>query len=453
MTRDFNKQRRDDSRPSFRKSSPNGYGDTRSSRPARPRLNRETVDRAWESGAQPNHADYSARTTGGQSSYRGNGNGRYPNRDNQHNQHHQHTAYGNDGNRRENYRENSRHAERPFDKEARSFESNRRNFDGPHSHSHDSHNFDKPRSRGYRDTEADGARSHSHDSHDFDKPRSRGYRDTEADGGRSHSHDSHNFDKPRSRGYRDAQAEEPRNRYRSRDQRQGYGPRNGESDFRTGRGKAWEQRDSHEGRPRDFHPNTHRSSRPFEQHNSRQSAQNSFKNSRPHRSYQQAFEGDYERFDSDEELDKSRAPRAQNNFKPPRARNFDAEELHVTRLPDGRVIKGPRPAQRKNAQFWTEVSAEKDELLDHLHVSALAEDDQEILASDATHVTGIGAQLSTEEQLNATANTAQSTPTRMPHRSRSAAANAIARSKKSSARSSRSTGPKPSQRGFKWPTP
>src|SRR5205085_11693732 len=60
MTRDFSKQRRDDERPSSRNSSSGRYGEERSPRPARPRLNREAVDRAWENGAPQNHADYRA---------------------------------------------------------------------------------------------------------------------------------------------------------------------------------------------------------------------------------------------------------------------------------------------------------------------------------------------------------------------------------------------------------
>ena len=35
----------------------------------------------------------------------------------------------------------------------------------------------------------------------------------------------------------------------------------------------------------------------------------------------------------------------------------------MTRLPDGRVLKGPRPAQRKNAQFWTGIANETEELV------------------------------------------------------------------------------------------
>jgi hypothetical protein len=37
-------------------------------------------------------------------------------------------------------------------------------------------------------------------------------------------------------------------------------------------------------------------------------------------------------------------------------------------------MKGSRPAQRKNAQFWTEVAEDTEELLDHVHASH--EDDE-----------------------------------------------------------------------------
>ncbi|HAE83134.1 MAG TPA: hypothetical protein DCK85_07070, partial [Ktedonobacter sp.] len=66
MTRDYNKQPRDDTRSSSRNQSPNRTGDERSPRPPRPRLSRETVDRAWESGAPTQHADYRTRSSNGQ---------------------------------------------------------------------------------------------------------------------------------------------------------------------------------------------------------------------------------------------------------------------------------------------------------------------------------------------------------------------------------------------------
>src|ERR1700693_572238 len=65
MTRDFNKPGRDDVRPFSRPQPSNRPGDERSPRPARPRLNRESVDRAWESGAPAQHADYRTRGNNG----------------------------------------------------------------------------------------------------------------------------------------------------------------------------------------------------------------------------------------------------------------------------------------------------------------------------------------------------------------------------------------------------
>jgi hypothetical protein len=48
----------------------------------------------------------------------------------------------------------------------------------------------------------------------------------------------------------------------------------------------------------------------------------------------------------------------------------------VTRLPDGRVLKGPRPAQRKNAQFWTEVAEDTEDLLGNVHPSSTEQEDK-----------------------------------------------------------------------------
>jgi len=50
----------------------------------------------------------------------------------------------------------------------------------------------------------------------------------------------------------------------------------------------------------------------------------------------------------------------------------------MTPLPDGRMLKGPRSQQRKQAQFWTEVSEESDELLSNIHTQE-AEQEQEYI--------------------------------------------------------------------------
>ncbi|MEO7019041.1 MAG: hypothetical protein ABI234_02700 [Ktedonobacteraceae bacterium] len=63
MTRDFNTPRRDDDRPTSSRNTPsnNNNREERPFNPARPRLSRDAVDRAWENGGNRNHADYRTR--------------------------------------------------------------------------------------------------------------------------------------------------------------------------------------------------------------------------------------------------------------------------------------------------------------------------------------------------------------------------------------------------------
>src|SRR5579885_1870636 len=61
MTRNFSNRRRDDMRPTSRTTSSGRYREEQSSRPARPRLSRDAVDRAWENGATRTYADYHPR--------------------------------------------------------------------------------------------------------------------------------------------------------------------------------------------------------------------------------------------------------------------------------------------------------------------------------------------------------------------------------------------------------
>jgi hypothetical protein len=58
-------------------------------------------------------------------------------------------------------------------------------------------------------------------------------------------------------------------------------------------------------------------------------------------------------------------PRARQNEAP--ARGHGSERRRATPLPDGRVVKGPRPAQRKNARFWDDVNSDADQLLHQVH--------------------------------------------------------------------------------------
>src|SRR5579884_800719 len=68
MIRKFNKQWRNDEQPRANRS-----GAGRQARSEKPRLNRQTVDHAWEHGARPNHPDYRTRSSSHGSSSRNNG--------------------------------------------------------------------------------------------------------------------------------------------------------------------------------------------------------------------------------------------------------------------------------------------------------------------------------------------------------------------------------------------
>src|SRR5436305_10403497 len=68
MATDYDNQPREDTRSCPRNQSANRAGDERSPRTPRPRLSRETVDRAWKSGAPIQHADYRTRSSNGQPS-------------------------------------------------------------------------------------------------------------------------------------------------------------------------------------------------------------------------------------------------------------------------------------------------------------------------------------------------------------------------------------------------
>lgn len=115
-------------RPSSRGQPSSRYGDSRPSRPARPRLNRETVDHAWENGAPRDHADYhprkpNARPYSQQRPYNRDGNAPSPNNRRPYSQGNGNTRYGNQG------RGDARPSTRPYgDRRNRSFNDSERPY-------------------------------------------------------------------------------------------------------------------------------------------------------------------------------------------------------------------------------------------------------------------------------------------------------------------------------------
>jgi len=369
MTKDFNEQRRGDVRPSSRNQSSGRHGEERSPRPARPRLNRETVDRAWESGASRNHADYRPRTTNGQ-----------PSRDNR-----WRNQYGNSPSA-----ENGR---RPYSNQQNNYRRSERTPNDNHkpgTQSSDSRRFDDRRSSDRRNYSERPAGTH---------PRSRsgpGFRDNE------HYRDQ----RP---PYRDGDHDRSRG-----DERRGFDRDNRSQ--RTFNDSNRQHRDFQ--RPNTQNPRWR--SRPMAQNDDQPRGRQDFnRNGR--------FEGDYERFETPEA---SRPQRPLNRLSEGNSAK-ESEERHVTRLADGRVLKGPRPVQRKQAQFWTEISDDVEALVEPIDASGPVEKapTQDNAEGSMTKVT-------------------RKTRTR----TEGTAARGRNRGTKQSKPKARSTGPKPSQRGFKWPT-
>ncbi|QBD82411.1 hypothetical protein EPA93_43135 [Ktedonosporobacter rubrisoli] len=273
MTRNFDKRWRDDSRPSFHnQSSSDRYREERPSRPGRPRLNRETVDRAWENGAQHTHADYRTRTNN------------------------QRPAPGNG---RRGYQQ------QPFGSR----------YSGPNGPRTDSYNR-----RTYQDGPPSyGPKGSSYTQYPDSNRRSYERPDREQD----------NFRKP----YNSRPGRRPASSYGRDNGFRGQGPRQNQA---SGRGY----------------------------HNA--GRQNGY--STPS-SYDGHFEGDYERFNEDpypsnRPTSRRRETRYNDRSYGAREQEQAPRELHVTRLPDGRVLKGSRPAQREQAAFWTGIEQDTEELLD-----------------------------------------------------------------------------------------
>lgn len=442
MTRDYNKPRRDDSRPSFRRSPSSRSGEERSPRPARPRLNRETVDRAWESGAQQQHADYHPRSTNtgnGQGSRDGWRNNRtqrpseYPSRNNRDGN----RPYGN---RQGDYRENSRGFNGPSSPSqgprSRSFGSDRRTFDDQRPNSRGGYS-DRPYGQDRRpDSRENGPQ--------------RPYGQYRGQDSRFRDRDN-NRDNPR-RSFE--QGSRPRNFERGGGSQRSFGRDEqtgrrfeGNSDYRSPRNfdrdggprRSFNREDhyDHDNRsPRRFDRNEQFGRGDYQRERQQPYRQNrSF--SRPDPTPQ--YEGDYEPLSGADVPQRPRRPEGRP-FSGRREQPVEAQR-HVTQLPDGRIIKGSRPEQRKNAAFWTNISENTGELLQQVHVPAEDEELTKAVSAPAVQETEAD-----EEKRTPTKRKPRASHPPRPDRGNG-------RKKSITPRKPRSTGPKPSQRGFKWPTP
>jgi hypothetical protein len=379
MTRDFKKQRRDNERPYSRNSSSSRYGEERSPRPARPRLNRDMVDRAWENGARRDHPDYHAHRSDQSQSPRDNRQ-RYQQPTAQNSRNYR-KPYGN---RQDGYRSGERNANSRNGARPRSYESGMRKFDEQHYDEHQGYS-DRPGTAGPRPA----------------YPR---YSDSRSQG-RGQSRD------PRRR---DFEREERPPRGPDRDYRK---PREFDREARPPRSFERDKRSSRHG-PQPDTQNPRWQSRPDKF--SRRPQESSRFRPEP-----EQFEGDYERFD------------AANTAQSPSREYADTRERDVRGVSNERVRQGPRDVKRKDAKLRAEITREADELVAPV-----------VKPPDV---------VTTEEAAEHPADPPQTTPTQEKPESRTRAAGAARRERKTGAGQSkpraRSTGPRPSQRGYKWPAP
>ena len=378
MTRDFNNQRREYPQSDSRSSSSRRYGEERSSRPARPRLNRDMVDRAWENGARQNHADYRTRSDSNSHPPRDN---RRPNQYSAQNGTNGRKPYGN---RQDSYRPGERSPRSNNGPRPRSFESSMRTFDDQ--------KYNQYERRGYSN-----------------QP----YRDEYRPGNRENS-----------------QHPNSRSQYQGRDPYRGSQARDYDRDGRQPRSYDRDKRSSRDASGPDTH-NPRWQSRPARQHDNYPRKPS---DSKRYGAEQELFEGDYEHFEaSDSAQPPTRQTRVDTDASQP------LEERHVTRLPDGRVLKGTLNEQHRNAEFWTEIAQESDELVQQIGPS----NTQEVTTK---HPADFPTTASTKGKPKSRTHTASAS---MRERKTTKAKAKV----RQSTPKPRSTGPKPSQRGYKWPTP
>ena len=400
-------------RPSSRHFSSGRYGEERSPRSAQPRPNRDRMDRAWESGARPQHADYRTRDTNGQGA-RGNGQ-----RDRQSSS--PSAQYGR--NNRKPYRQDNNPR---FD---RSSPINRRAHDFDEGRSNDRRNYsDRP----YRQDRYENGRVDEGRSNDRRNYSESPYRPNRYENGRKYEQRPHYEGRNQGRGYQQRNSE--RNNEGDRNYRQRNSERNNEG------ARNYQQRNfaqDNEGR-RDYQQRNSRNSNPRWQ--SRPGFQRQYGSRRQeadeHPSQEdEQFEGDYERYNAPRHSE----GRFQGNAGRRQYRKPEREERHVTRLPDGRVLKGSRPAQRKNARFWKDVTHDTEELLSPIETS-----------SDQVTTNKVPG----EQEKPTPAKDERQRTQGHPRKASTLGRGKKGPTKKAGTKSPkpRSSGPKPSQRGFKWPT-
>jgi hypothetical protein len=539
MTKDFSKPERDDRRSYSRHTPSDGYRNEGSFKPARPRLSRDAVDRAWENGASRTHADYHPRQNPQTSSTQYQGRPSPSSERFQQPQNHEPYDAPQDRSRpappafEQDYR--PRHEETP-EKGPRRFD--RQDHRAPETQGLNSERWPRnqrgpaPQSRGYRgpyrderqprfpndrsgtpsrpsyrsenaprsferneqrfqnDGPSDGSRRPYRSENaprSFERNEQRFQNDRPSDGSRRPYRSENaprSFERNERRFHSDSPSDTSRRPYRPESaprsfernerpprfqnggpndtSRRPYRPENAPRSFERNErpprfqnggpndtsGRSYRS----ENAPRSFERNERgrenfgRDRRPSgpptrrDNYNprwqSRPTAQRDYSTpDRPsHRPEAEKFEGDYERFN------------AHGSHEEP----GQTSDKHVTRLPDGRVLKGSRPSQRKQARFWEDVTSDTKTLLPQepevLETSAQPKQAPEPTTQNQPEIRPTKPPRKRPEGKVKAVKTVKTVRTRD-------AGSKASKGKPKKKRAPDTQGPvmRPSQRGFKWP--
>lgn len=360
------------------------------------------VDRGWENGTPRNHADYRPRTSNGQTSP----NNRRKNQEAGNSSYNGPVGNRTNGNRQSqsnyNQTQHRKGENSPFGTETKGYNaenrrSNNQQGDEPYNYNNrqPQNSQRQPQGRGYNSrTQEDG------------QGRSRYYGNNRSQPNRERSNDYGN-----NRPQRNPEHDKGRG-YTSFNERPTYGDQ--------------ERREPHprlQSRPEAFQRRKE-GRRPQE--------------TQRYAPHKEQFEGDYEQFGYDTPAQAESAAR-----KPFQGNRHDRYGQHQ----NGHAFKGSRPVQRRDAEFRANINEDAEELINRVH-SSPREHSQVHEETASLPETAIENNGSENQPLISPNKQTKPSPAKQTRRTTNAG-----RTKKAEVAPPPSKGPRPSQRGYKWPAP
>ncbi len=403
MTRQFNQQPQDDSRLLSRNVSSNRYQGEQYSRSARPRLNRAMVDRGWENGTPRHHPDYHPQS----------GNGQAPRNNGRNDQGRGSSSFNGpvgsrtDGNRQPHYR-----------KQTQRFE--------PASPSHPTSRRQPLNSRAYNSENRQGGQPYSYNNRQGQN--SQRQPQGQESNFRTQEHNQERFN---DYGYDRRQP--------NREHVNGYGNNHPQRSPERNKSRGYkgfnERPINGDQEQRNLHPRFQSRPATFQRRQEGRGPQESQR----YAPYREQFEGDYEQFGYDTPAQAESSAR-----KPFRGNRSGRSGLYQNSY----ARKGPQLVSHKDDEFRAAINKDAEELVGRVHSSPEKQSPayEEIASLPETVTDNDGS-----EDLPLVFPNEETKPS--PAKKETKRATNAKVNKKSEIAPPLSKGPRPSQRGYKWPTP